>query len=205
GGRVMAVWSEISTSSLVGALRLDAEFWQPKYLDKERKIRSGGHTSLGALVTTFKKGIFYILAREYADQGVPFYRSSNVGAILPNEDNITFITEKKHREECKTALTTSDLMIVKTGKSGASVLFDESCNVSQDVIAVKAIRHKINPYYLAVFLNTQYGKSEMDRWFQGQVQPHLSLEDARKIWVSLISDDAQAEVERLVIASENAR
>lgn len=201
----MAVWSEISTSRLVGALRLDAEFWQPKYLDKERKIRSGDHTHLGALVTTFKKGIFYILAREYSDQGVPFYRSSNVGAILPNEDNITFITEKKHREECKTALTTSDLMIVKTGKSGASVVFDESCNVSQDVIAVKAIRHKINPYYLAVFLNTQYGKSEMDRWFQGQVQPHLSLEDARKIWVSLISDDAQAEVERLVIASENAR
>ena len=96
-------------------------------------------------------------------------------------------------------------MIVKTGKSGASVVFDESCNVSQDVIAAKAIRHRINPYYLAVYLNTQYGKSEMDRWFQGQVQPHLSLEDARKIWVSLIPEDAQAEVERLVIASDNAR
>lgn len=201
----MAVWSEISTSTLVGALRLDAEFWQPKYLDKEKQIRSGDHTHLGALVTTFKKGIFYILAREYADQGVPFYRSSNVGAILPNEDNITFITEKKHSEEYKTALTTGDLMIVKTGKSGASVVFDESCNVSQDVIAAKTIRHRINPYYLAVFLNTQYGKSEMDRWFQGQVQPHLSLEDARKIWVSLIPEDAQAEVERLVITSENAR
>ena len=201
----MAVWSEISTSTLVGALRLDAEFWQPKYLDKEKQIRSGDHTHLGALVTTFKKGIFYILAREYADQGVPFYRSSNVGAILPNEDNITFITDKKHSEEYKTALTTGDLMIVKTGKSGASVVFDESCNVSQDVIAAKAIRHRINPYYLAVYLNTQYGKSEMDRWFQGQVQPHLSLEDARKIWVSLIPEDAQAEVERLVIASDNAR
>lgn len=201
----MAVWSEISTSSLVGALRLDAEFWQPKYLDKERKIRSGGHTSLGALVTTFKKGIFYILAREYADQGVPFYRSSNVGVILPNEDNISFITEKKHSEEYKTALTTGDLMIVKTGKSGASVVFDERCNVSQDVIAAKTIRHKINPYYLAVFLNTQYGKSEMDRWFQGQVQPHLSLEDARKICVSLIPDDAQSKVEQLVIASATAR
>lgn len=201
----MAVWSEISTSILVGAQRLDAEFWQPKYLDKEKQIRSGDHTHLGALVTTFKKGIFYILAREYADQGVLFYRSSNVGAILPNEDNITFITEKKHSEEYKTALTTGDLMIVKTGKSGASVVFDESCNVSQDVIAAKAIRNRINPYYLAVFLNTQYGKSEMDRWFQGQVQPHLSLEDSRKIWVSLTPDYAQAEVERLVITSENAR
>lgn len=31
----MAVWSEISTSQLVGAVRLDAEFWQPSYLEKE--------------------------------------------------------------------------------------------------------------------------------------------------------------------------
>ena len=30
----MAVWSQISTSDLVGAVRLDAEFWQPSYLEK---------------------------------------------------------------------------------------------------------------------------------------------------------------------------
>lgn len=201
----MAVWSEISTSNLVGAIRLDAEFWQPQYLCKERQIRCDNHAHLGSLVTTFKKGIFYILAKEYADQGIPFYRSSNVGSILPNDENITFITKKKHKEEFKTSLTCGDLMLVKTGKSGASVVLNESCNVSQDVIAVKAIRSRINPFYLAVFLNTKYGISEMDRWFQGQVQPHLSLEDARKILVSLIPNGIQLEVERLVVESAKYR
>lgn len=201
----MAVWSEISTSNLVGAIRLDAEFWQPQYLCKERQIRCDNHAHLGSLVTTFKKGIFYILAKEYTDQGIPFYRSSNVGSILPNDENVTFITKKKHKEEFKTSLTVGDLMLVKTGKSGASVVLNESCNVSQDVIAVKTIRSRINPFYLAVFLNTKYGISEMDRWFQGQVQPHLSLEDARKILVSLLPDSTQLEVERLVVASAEYR
>ena len=102
----MAVWSHISKSDLVGAIRLDAEFWQPHFLNKEKAIRAASHTSLGSLVSTFKKGIFYILAREYAEDGIPFYRSSNVGAILPKETGLAFITNEKHRAEYKTALET---------------------------------------------------------------------------------------------------
>ncbi len=201
----MAVWSQISKSSLVGAIRLDAEFWQPTYLSKEKVIRAGNHIALGALVSTFKKGIFYILAREYAEQGIPFYRSSNVGAILPKDDGIAFITPAKHKAEIKTALEAGDLMLVKTGRSGASVVLAPHCNVSQDVIAVKVRRELVNPYFLALYLNTSFGSSEMNRWFQGQVQPHLSLDDARRIWIALVPDEAQLNIETLVKASALSR
>ncbi|MHB8252169.1 MAG: restriction endonuclease subunit S domain-containing protein [Acidiferrobacter sp.] len=201
----MAVWSQISTSDLVGAIRLDAEFWQAAYLAKEKAIRSGEHIALGALVSTFKKGIFYILAREYADKGVPFYRSSNVGAILPKANGLAFITPAKHKAEYKTALEAGDLMMVKTGRSGASVMLEPQCNVSQDVIAVKVRRELVNPYFLAVYLNTTYGSSEMNRWFQGQVQPHLSLDDARRVWVALAPNDVQLEIEALVKKSAKLR
>jgi restriction endonuclease S subunit len=200
----MAVWSEISTSDLVGAVRLDAEFWQPAYLEKEKAVRKNENAALGSLVSTFKKGIFYILAKEYADSGIPFYRSSNVGAILPREGGMTYLTEKKHQDEYKTALETGDLMMVKTGKSGASVVLKEKCNVSQDVVAVKVRRERVNPYYLAVYLNTRFGASEMNRWFQGQVQPHLSLEDARRIWVPLIEKSVQLDIEQLVLQAADA-
>lgn len=201
----MAVWSHISTANLVGAIRLDAEFWQPAYLAKEKAIRAGNHVSLGALVTTFKKGIFYILAREYADQGIPFYRSSNVGAILPKEDGLAFITPAKHKAEYKTALEAGDLMLVKTGRSGASIVLAPHCNVSQDVIAVKVRDGRINPYFLALYLNTSFGSSEMNRWFQGQVQPHLSLDDARRILVAIVPDEAQFEIETIVRAAAQSR
>jgi len=197
----MAVWSQISTSDLVGAVRLDAEFWHPCYHEKEKAVRLAKHVHLGSLVSTFKKGIFYILTKEYVEEGVPFYRSSNVGSILPKEDNLAFITKKKHRDENKTALVTGDLMIVKTGRSGASVVLRNRCNVSQDVIAVKVKPGKINPFYLAVYLNTTFGFSEMNRWFQGQVQPHLSLEDARRILVPLIALPEQQRIEKLVLNS----
>jgi len=201
----MAAWSHVPVSRLVGALRLDAEFWHPSYIQKEKAIRQSSHVQLGSLVTTFRKGIFYILAKEYADEGVPFYRSSNVGNILPNEEGITYITEEKNHAERKTALQAGDLMIVKTGRPGASVVFSSLCNVSQDVIAVKVRTDRINPYYLAVYLNSQFGYSEMSRWFQGQVQPHLSLEDARKIWVSIPDRIFQESIEELVRNAESYR
>ena len=201
----MAVWNQVFTSNLVGAVRLDAEFWQPAYSEKEQVIRGARHVALGSLVSTFKKGIFSILAREYADHGIPFYRSSNVGAILPNKEGLTFITLAKHESERKTALEAGDLMMVKTGRSGASVVLAPHCNVSQDVIAAKIRRERVNPYYLALYLNTSFGLSEMNRWFQGQVQPHLSLDDARRIWVALVSDKAQAEIETMVKDSARLR
>lgn len=201
----MAIWSEISTYDLAGAIRLDAEFWQPAYLSKEKAIRAGRHVTLGSLVSTFKKGIFYILASEYAEQGIPFYRSSNVGAILPKESGLAFITPEKHKSEYKTALEAGDLMMVKTGRSGASAVLVPRCNVSQDVIAIKVRHEQVNPYFLALYLNTSFGSSEMNRWFQGQVQPHLSLEDARKIWVALIPTEGQLEIESCVKAAAELR
>lgn len=201
----MAVWSQIAKSDLVGAIRLDAEFWQPSYLSKEKTIRAGNHIALGNLVTTFKKGVFYILAREYTERGIPFYRSSNVGSILPKDEGLAFITPTKHTAENKTALEAGDLMMVKTGRSGASVVLASHCNVSQDVIAVKVRSERINPYYLALYLNTHFGSSEMNRWFQGQVQPHLSLDDARRILVALLPDEVQHQIELLVKSSAQFR
>lgn len=201
----MAVWSHISKSDLVGAIRLDAEFWQPAYLSKEKAIRAGNHIALGALVSTFKKGIFYILAREYANKGIPFYRSSNVGAILPKDQGLAFITAAKHKAEYKTALEAGDLIMVKTGRSGASVVLAPHCNVSQDVIAVKVHRDRVNPYFLALYLNTSFGSSEMNRWFEGQVQPHLSLDDARRILIALVPEETQRESEALVKESARLR
>ena len=198
----MAVWTAIKLSALGGAFRLDPEFWRPEYLRVERTIRRLPHKSLGALELSLRKGVFNILAESYVEEGVPFYRSSNVGVIIPKTSDLVFITEKRHEEESKTALKRGDIMLAKTGKEAASVVLVDECNVSQDVVAFRPDRKQINPFYLAVFLNTESGVLQMRRWFQGQVQMHLSLPDTREILVPIPDAKVQKEVESLVVASE---
>src|ERR1039458_9078446 len=200
----MAVWNSVSLSELRGTFRLDAEFWQPEYLDVEAVLLAQSHDRLGDLVTSVRKGVFNILADSYVDDGVPFYRSSNVGKIFPKEGGLVFITPKRHAEESKTALRRGDIMLAKTGKEAASVVLREECNVSQDVGAVRPNRQRINPFYLAVFLNTRFGVSQMRRWFQGQVQAHLSLPDSRQILVPLLSPQFQSKIESKIHDAERA-
>jgi len=200
----MAVWNSVSLSELRGTFRLDAEFWQPEYVEVEAALLAQSHDRLGDLVTSVRKGVFNILADSYVDDGVPFYRSSNVGKIFPKEGGLVFITPKRHAEESKTALRRGDIMLAKTGKEAASVVLREECNVSQDVVAVRPNRQRINPYYLAVFLNTRFGVSQMQRWFQGQVQAHLSLPDSRQILVPLLSPQFQMKIEIRIHDAERA-
>jgi restriction endonuclease S subunit len=142
-----------------------------------------------------RKGVFNILAESYVEHGIPFYRSSNVGQIIPKESGLAFISPVRHALESKTGLRRGDIMLAKTGKEAASVVLCDECNVSQDVIAVRVDRKKVNPFYLAVFLNTKPGILQMRRWFQGQVQMHLSLPDARQILVPLPPDKFQRRIE----------
>jgi hypothetical protein len=198
----MAVWSAVKLSNLGGAFRLDPEFWRPEYLAVEREISRLPHETLGELSLSLRKGVFNILAESYVDEGVPFYRSSNVGAIVPKCTDLVYITEQRHAEERKTALVRGDIMIAKTGKEAASVVLARECNVSQDVIAIRPDRKRINPFYLAVFLNSRPGILQMRRWFQGQVQMHLSLLDTREILVPTLNPEDESAVEALVVSSE---
>lgn len=200
----MAVWNSVTLSELRGTFRLDAEFWQPEYVEVEAVLLAQSHNRLGNLVTSVRKGIFNILADSYVDEGVPFYRSSNVGKIFPKDGGLVYITPKRHAEESKTALQRGDIMLAKTGKVAASVVLRSECNVSQDVVAIRPSRKLINPYYLAVFLNTRFGVLQMQRWFQGQVQPHLSLPDSRQILVPQLSSHFQSEIEANVHDAERA-
>ena len=200
----MAVWSVVKLSEFRGAFRMDAEFWRPEYIAIENTISAMTHAKLGDLVTSIRKGVFNILAESYVEAGVPFYRSANVGEIIPKDADTVFITERRHAEEHRTALRRGDIMLAKTGKEAASVVLAKECNVSQDVVAIRPDRKKINPFYLAVFLNTQPGVLQMRRWFQGPVQMHLSLPDTREIFIPLLEPARQKSVEAFVLGSEAA-
>lgn len=201
----MATWAALPLSASRGSMRLDAEFWQPAFVRNEKRLLSQAHTTLGAATLSVRKGVFHILAEDYVDDGIPFYRSANVGEILPRLQDVASISEERHRTEVKTRLTAGDLVISKTARIAASVVLADECNISQDVIGVKVDQNLINPFFLAAFLNTPHGLLQMQRWTQGQVQGHLALPDVRSLLVALPEMHVQESVEAEVLAAVRAR
>lgn len=186
----MAVWAKIQPSELIGKTRIDPEFYQPKYLESERLIKNLRYDYLGNLVKIFKKGIFDIKAEEYKSKGIPFIRITNLKNTLISTNGLTYISEDRNNKEKGTELVFGDLVLSKTAYPACSIIQLDRCNVSQDIIAVKLKKHPIGfNFYLNTFLNSKYGIEQMRRFFQGNVQMHLSLQDAKQILIPLFDEN----------------
>jgi len=153
--------------------------------------------TLAEITTKFVKGIFDIKAESYTEDGVPFVRISNLKNGIIEENGLAYIPSEYHDLEQKTALVKYDLILSKTAYPAASIVQLDECNTSQDTIAVKTNRSKSFNVYLAIFLNTRFGLLQMQRLFQGNIQSHLSLPEAKTIKIPIPDIDFQSEINEL--------
>lgn len=71
----MAVFSYIQKSQLEGALRLDAEYYQPKYLDLTVKLSNLKHSQQ---INNFAKVLRGKNPIKYTETGIPVIRAVNL-------------------------------------------------------------------------------------------------------------------------------
>lgn len=168
--------------------RIDDGYFSKLAVATQRRIEAMPHIRLGDASSTFRKGIFDIKADTYQLSGVPFVRIGDLANGLIDENNLAYITQAKHEDEHKTALTYGDIILSKTAYPAAAFVNLRTCNVSQDTIGVRLARTwrgKLYSGYVVTFLNTTYGLALMQRQFQGNVQLHLSLPDAKQLPIPL--------------------
>ena len=167
--------SIIKKSAVVGNFRIDAECYQEKYVLTKKKLSALKNTLLGNEVSKFYKGIFDIRAENYSDSGIPFVRIGDLKDCIIDTSNIAHIPELEHLKNHKTALRKGDIILSKTAYPAASFVNLSECNTSQDTIAVRLKENsQIESEYLVVFLNSKFGFYQMERWFTGNVQMHLT-------------------------------
>jgi len=204
GDEKMAVFSIIKLSELEGAKRIDAELYQPHHLNIRHALANIRHTKIGEIVQRCKKGIFDIKAEKYVSVGVPFIRISNLKDGLIDDSDLTFIPLAIHRKEIKTEFHRNDIVLSKTAYPAASIIFFEYCNISQDIVGISlkdSWKAKLDPACVVAFLNSKYGLSEMQQWFQGNIQMHLALPDVRRITIPILPENIQKKISEVYINS----
>ena len=171
---------ELKFSELETGIRFDAELYQKDFVLFERNIRKIKYSKLGDEVKLIKKGIFDIKADCYSDYGIPFVRISNLKNSVIDMDNIIFIPESENNKNLNTYLVKNDIILSKTANAAASIVNIPFCNTSQDTVAIK-LKEKslVNSHFVVVYLNTKYGLGQMQRWFTGNIQMHLNLDDCK--------------------------
>ncbi len=174
--------------------RLDAEYYQPKYdafeirLSKKNKI---GY--LGELLSINQRG----KQPDYAEVGFPVVNSKHVRA-----SGVVFDDNRLAAFDDKTLLIQhGDVLINGTGVGtiGRAVAYLQAHKAIPDNHVTILRTTKLNPIYLAVYLNSVAGQMQVDKYFKGSSgQIELYPADIAKFLVPLISDQEQQKIADLV-------
>jgi restriction endonuclease S subunit len=199
----MPTYSIIKKSQLEGALRLDAEYYQPEYLGIEEKLQTFPHTSLKHYAEKVFSGPFgsTLKSESYQETGIPFIRISDIGDLFIENQGLVFISPSEHERIHSTYLSAGDIVLSKIGTVGRlSVISDElgEVNISENNIGIRLSKlSKEKKIALLFLLLSKYGQDQLLRKASGNIQLKLNVSDVESIKVPIFEESTLKELEKL--------
>ncbi|MGA2417702.1 MAG: hypothetical protein ABSF55_00445 [Candidatus Staskawiczbacteria bacterium] len=193
----MITYSIIKKSQLEGALRLDAEYYQPEYLNSVLKIKSQKSKPLKDFAEKVFSGPFgsTLKSESYRTEGIPFIRIGDISDIFINKNSLVYISPEEHKRIFSTHLMPGDIVLSKIATVGRlSVISDDlgEVNISENNIGIRFKKlSQEEKVYLLFFLLSKYGQSQIFQKASGNIQLKLNVVDIENIEIPLITKKDQ--------------
>ncbi|MEM4326030.1 MAG: restriction endonuclease subunit S [Candidatus Pacearchaeota archaeon] len=191
----MIAYSIILKSQLEGALRLDAEYYQPEYLKVAKLLKDYKP------LKNFVEKIIHPqeVKREYSNTGYLFVLSQNLRENYFDFSEKFFIGESTSKQITKNLLKKGDILTVRTGNIGLAAVFwgsNDKVYTSADVIVIK--NSKVSPFFISTFLNSKFGRIYLNRIIYGALQPHITPKLLGEIPLPIFSEKEIENIDTLV-------
>jgi len=191
----MITYSIIQKSKLEGCFRLDAEYYQPEYLEIAKKIVGfGKYHCFGDLIETFNSGKNW---PQIEKGNIKFLRTQHIRDILiRDEKDLTFCDGVPAQY---LLLKEGDLLFTRVGGVSDSSIASKKYEghfYSDNILRIRI--KKLNSFFVSVFLNSYYGKNQLERVMKGVAQPLISRENFEKLKIPEPKIKFQEEIKKLV-------
>ena len=121
------------------------------------------------------------MAERYAASGTPFLRSQNVRPFKIDLTDVKFIDEAFMNELRKSELKPGDVAIVRTGYPGTCAVIPDDLEVANCAdLVIARTGSELNPHFLALLLNSSYGKKLVAGAAVGAAQKHFNVGAAKR-------------------------
>ena len=175
---------------------LVARRYLPKYisvLEELEILANEGKVELKT-IGEIKKELFTganINAKEYVEYSP--YRYIMTDCITEfgiNPAKFKYITEKSYNENISKTVKTGDIIINRTGNPGITIIVPEDMNgvMACGFVFVLRLKENYDPYYVAAFLNSRFGKLQMERFSFGSLLDHITKDDLERVIIAFPRD-----------------
>lgn len=193
------VCSIIQKSHLEGAHRLDAEYYQPEYLDVEKKLNSIKTLTIGEVSESVVNFGAYSLCNYivWQDSGIPYLNVANIKDGYIDFEGVKFIDDEVNEILKKSKVKEGQVIITMAGTIGnTAVPHKVPLKINSNQATAKITLEKdFSPYYLTAFLNSYYGRKQTEREIVSSVQPNIFLWQIKKFKVPIIPKGKEKEIE----------
>lgn len=198
----MAIQSIVKVSELEGAMRFDAEYYQPKYVDAVEAVKK--YPSVKSL-SEMARVLRGRNPSKYTDSGIPVIRAVDLRDIT-DLSNVLYANPTERLFYLKEG----DILIssIGAGSIGKVELFttnhaQKTATVSE-VSVVRVLRNTYNAAALLVFLRSRYGYLQIERRITGSTgQLHLYPKDINTILIPMLDKHVQDDLAAVVGTSMN--
>ena len=197
------VWTEVNSDSLhpktyIGVELPEFRFPVVRLKELIEDMFCGG-TEYGEKRKFTDKGLRFISAKVVTPLGLDFTR-----------DERKFIEPDSPMDKKWAHVKIGDVLFVRVGVGcigRASVVVDEEdLGVADDwIYIIRVKKEMISPYYLAVFLQTKYGKSQIDKAKRGVGTVTIPQKLLKEIKIPIPPIDFQRELKKRYIEMVNVR
>ncbi len=174
---------------------------------------------LGQVCTKIGVGLAMAVTPFMAEVGVKLIRNQNIRPNKFDDSSVVYLDPEFAATQRNKTVRENDVVIVRTGANiGDACIVPKSFDGSQSftTLLARPDAKKLHPHYLAQFVNSDFGRSEVERLMAGGGKGNLNsgelehfritlfpIEDqARVVDVLLCWDSAIEKTERLIAAKE---
>lgn len=113
----------------------------------------------------------------YTDDGIPAFRSLNIGEMKVKDNDWVYFTEEGHKKNQKSVVKTNDVLVVRSGAPGTACVATEKYNGynAVDIIIAHPDQDKVNSVFLAAFTNMPHGMNQIKGGTGGAAQQHFNV------------------------------
>ena len=179
-------------------IRLDPKYYRPRFIFTVKNLTSVKHDFLENIITNCNYGAS--VPSDYVDEGIPFIRGVDLVENRILSGDMCYLSSQLSNKVKRSRVNKNDILITRSGSVGTtSVVTENHDGYAFGSYMIRfSVNSNYNPFYIASFLNSSYGKSQTERLRNGAVQENINLEEIGRIVIPWISREAQDEVERLV-------
>jgi restriction endonuclease S subunit len=201
----------LSSSPLIWAVdeindKLGADYYHPYYRDLLRTLEEVKYPLLtiddisSQKVTKGESPLWR--GYNYVSKGIPFLRIINIKNGLVKLEEVVYISPEVHNQMKRSQLNPGNILLTMAGTLGCAAVvptYLKVGNINQDLakislkdeITVNNKKVKLDPYYIAAFLNTKFCNIQIEISHIGLTRKHINLPDIGRIKVPIPSEDIQ--------------